>query len=164
VFFLIIGSMLVAPFIDPIVSLVVLTKSRKIKKILKAVWSLFLAIGVVFLVCGLFWLISLPSFDFNQITFSFEYLPVDNLMIAIIIGMISSLLWIWPKASDTSTGIAVAISLVPPIAYAMLYLVARDMVNFTNQMNTFLINFLGIILGAKLIMFIYARGDHKDRL
>jgi hypothetical protein len=51
--------------------------------------------------------------------------------------LIVVLLWIWPKASDTSAGIAVAISLVPPIAYAMLYLVAKDLVNFTNKLNTF---------------------------
>jgi len=72
-------------------------------------------------------------------------------------------LWVWPKASDTSAGIAVAISLGPPIAYATFYLVAQDMVNFTGQISNLAINFLGIILGAELVMFFYVKSNHRNR-
>ncbi len=162
--YLIIGSMLVAPFIDPIVSLVVLLKSGSMKEALRAAWSLLLVIGITFLTSFIFWLLNSVFFGLGQVVPPPELLSIDNFFAAIIIGMISALLWIWPKTSDTSAGIAVAISLVPPIAYAMFYLVAQDTVNFMDQINNFIINFVGIILGAKLTMFFYAKSNHKNRL
>ncbi|MGI6278386.1 MAG: DUF389 domain-containing protein [Patescibacteria group bacterium] len=162
--YLIIGSMLVAPFIDPIVSLVVLARSGNFKKVFKAICSLFLVIGVVFATSLIFWLLNLTNLNLSQVSLPPEALLIDNFFVALIIGMISALLWVWPKTSDTSAGIAVAISLVPPIAYATFYLIAQDMVNFTGQINNLIINFLGIILGAELAMFFYANSNHKNRL
>ncbi|KUK84254.1 MAG: hypothetical protein XD98_0045 [Microgenomates bacterium 39_6] len=162
--YLIIGSMLVAPFIDPIVSLVVLARSGNFKKVFKAVGSLFLVIGAVFVTSFIFWLLNLAHLDLNQINPPPEALLIDNFFVALIIGIISALLWFWPKSSDTSAGIAVAISLVPPISYATFYLIAQDMVNFTGQINNFVINFLGIILGAELAMFFYAKSGRKNSL
>lgn len=161
--YLLIGSMLVAPFIDPIVSLVVLARSGNFKKVLRAASSLFLVVGVVFITSLIFWLLNSGGFNSSQVNPPPKPLPIDNFLIALIIGIISALLWVWPKTSDTSAGIAVAISLVPPIAYATFYLVAQDMVNFTGQISNLAINFLGIILGAELVMFFYVKSNHRNR-
>lgn len=161
--YLLIGSMLVAPFIDPIVSLVVLARSGNFKKVFKAASSLFLVVGAVFVTSLIFWLLNSGGFNSSQVNPPPEALAIDNFFVALIIGIISALLWVWPKTSDTSAGIAVAISLVPPIAYATFYLVTQDIVNFTGQINNLVVNFLGIILGAELAMFFYTKSNHRNR-
>jgi uncharacterized membrane protein len=74
------------------------------------------------------------------------------------------LLWIWPKSSNTSAGVAVAISLVPPIANTMFSLFWGYTEHAKYNIFIFLINILGIFVGSILILTIYSKGKHKTRL
>jgi uncharacterized membrane protein len=78
--------------------------------------------------------------------------------------MVGMLLWIWPKVYNTGAGVAIAISLVPPIAYATMYLIYGLYDLSLNYFLAFLVNLVGTLIGGSVILFFYNRGNYKTRL
>lgn len=163
--YVLIGAMLVSPIFDPLISAVVFLVSKNKHSLVTATKSLFIAILLSIFTSMVFWFLlnitnQLETFQYLQISFSL----FDILAVSVLMGVVGMLLWIWPKSSNTSAGVAIAISLVPPIANFSAGLVLGDLNNSMNYFIILVLNLLGIFLGALLILVIYSSGRFQNKL
>lgn len=163
--YLIIGTMLISPFFDPIISFGVFTIAEEWKKALNALLSLVIITGITIVVST----VSFFSFSFiiGQYSPYFE-LPTEFLayfLVAGCLGSVGALLWIWPRTSNTSAGISVAISLVPPLINAGRGVVEMDGELVKDSLISSGLNMLGITLGVVLVMGVrYRMLKIKDKV
>lgn len=149
---LLIGSMLIGPFFDPILSIVVLGADKRTeRRILDALLSLVLitVIGLAVGVIQFLFLEFFGNFELLEIT-RFGFL--ESFIVAFLLGAVGMFLWVWPKTSNTSAGVSIAIFLVPPLVNVSIGLVYCDLSTIVYYFSMFLINCLGIILGSFLVL------------
>lgn len=158
---LLIGSMLIGPFFDPILSIVVLgIEDKKEERVLHAVVSLLLMIVIGVFVGVIQFLIIRYFTNFVPL----EVIPlgfIESFIVAILLGAVGMFLWVWPKASNTSAGVSIAIFLVPPLVSISIGIVYCDLVSIAYYSSMFLINCLGILIGAFLVLKFLIRKNSK---
>ena len=162
--YVIIGSMLISPLFNPILSILVPIFAREKKSFWKSLKSLMIVLFLSFSVAILFWLIIYMIGGYEVVSTEIFKISIDNFIAAIILGMVGMLLWIWPKVYNTGAGVAIAISLVPPIAYSTMYLIYGYYGLSLNYFLAFLVNLFGTLIGGSVVLFFYKRGNHKTRL
>lgn len=156
--YILIGSMLVSPIFDPLISVVILSKLNYTKEFLKAVGSFLMTITLAYLSSLLFWYLESLFSGIEAYTVATP-ITIDLLIVATIIGFVGVLLWIWEKASNTSAGIAIAISLVPPIANMALGTALGDMSLLANSGMILAINLCGILIGVNFGLLLHKNGS-----
>lgn len=163
--YVLIGSMLVSPLFDPLVSIIVFYIAKEREKYVRAIKSLLTAITLAITVSFLAW-VFLDQLDqlenFVYVAPSFDLL--DAFVISTLSGIVGALLWIWPKTSNTSAGVAISIALIPPLVSFTAGPVALNYVYSIEYFILFSINLLGIFLGAAIIFPIYLRGKFRKKL
>jgi len=162
--YVIIGSMIISPLFDPILSILVPIFAEDGKSFLKSFKSLLVVLGISFGVGIAFWAIILLIGNYELVTTEIFTISLDNFFIATLLGVVGMLLWIWPRIYNTGAGVAVAISLVPPIAYSTMYLVYGMYDLSLNYFIAFSVNLLGTLMGGAVVLFFYKRGDYKKRI
>lgn len=156
--FVLLGAMLVAPFFDPLISFVVFLFFKKWKNLLQAVAS-FVLITLISLITSILVFTIVQQYqDIRQVSFSL-FLQYEYFFIALVLGVIGTLLWMWPKSSNTSAGLSIAISLIPPLANIGRGIVLFDTKIVTEYSVIFILNTIGIIAGALLTIII--KKGHK---
>jgi uncharacterized hydrophobic protein (TIGR00271 family) len=159
---LLIGSMLIGPFFDPILSIVVLGSSPKQEnKIWHAVASLLLMV-IIGLAVGVFQFLLIRYFtDFKVVDVVSSGFLV-SFIVAILLGAVGMFLWVWPKTSNTSAGVAIAISLVPPLVNVSIGLVYCNLESILYYGSMFLINTCGILVGSFMVLqFLVKKNSEK---
>jgi uncharacterized hydrophobic protein (TIGR00271 family) len=162
--YVIIGSMLISPLFDPILSILVPIFAEDGKSFWKSLKSLLIVLVLSFSVGLLFWAIVYFSGQYELVSSELFTISIDNFLIAIILGIVGMLLWIWPRIYNTGVGVAIAISLVPPIAYSTLYLVYGLYDLSLNYFLAFGVNLIGTLIGGAVVLFFYKRGNYKTKL
>lgn len=155
-FAVIIGSMLIAPFFDPIISFVVLASARKGRSTLRALGSIALiTITAMIVATGVFLVIA----TFGEIgDYSMgNLLTVEYFIIAVTLGVIGILMWLWPSSSSTVAGISVAISLIPPLAASARELVLLNWSSAVAFFLMYLLNMFGIVVGGYIVLILKER-------
>ncbi len=163
--YVLIGSMLISPLFNPIISSAVFLVSKNYQAWLKSLKSLLISLTISVLSSLTFWFFL--KF-FNQLQ-AFNYLLpnltlFDTFGVAVLMGLVGTLLWVWPKVPNTSAGISIAISLVPPIANLTAGLVLNQYDLATKHSLVLLTNLLGILIGSILTLMLYFQGDRKHRI
>jgi len=163
--YIIIGSMLISPFFNPIISSMVFLVSKNFKDYFKSLKTLLILLLSSVLVSLFFWF--LLNF-FGQLQ-NFNYLPpnislIDTFIVAVLMGVVGTLLWIWPDATNAGVGISIAISLVPPIANFTAGIVTNQYPIALNHLFILALNLLGIFIGAFFVLKIYFNGEHKEKI
>jgi len=147
----VIGSMLVAPILYPILSLslgVVMANYRLINRSLKTILKSFL-IGVssAALVSLLFsFSVDISPVLIYKVEPSFLYLAI-----ALIAGLAVSFALVKPHLNETLPGIAVSVTLIPPIATIGIALSKLNWQTITNSLIVFLVNIVGVIFATVVI-------------
>jgi uncharacterized hydrophobic protein (TIGR00271 family) len=158
---LLIGSMLIGPFFDPILSIVVLgIEDKKEERVFHAVVTLLLMVFIGIFTAVIQYLFISYFTDFTPL----EVIPlgfIESFIVAFLLGAVGMFLWVWPKASNTSAGVSIAIFLVPPLVNVSIGLVYCDMVSIVYYSSMFLINTLGIIIGSFLVLKYLVRKNGK---
>lgn len=162
--YVIIGSMLISPLFDPILSILVPIFAEDGKSFWKSLKSLLIVLVLSFSVGLLFWAIVYFSGQYELVSSELFTISIDNFFIATILGIVGMLLWIWPRTYNTGAGVAIAISLVPPIAYSTLYLVYGLYDLSLNYFLAFGVNLIGTLIGGAVVLFFYKRGNYKTKL
>jgi uncharacterized hydrophobic protein (TIGR00271 family) len=162
--YVIIGSMLISPLFDPILSILVPIFAEDGKSFWKSLKSLLIVLVLSFSVGLLFWAIVYFSGQYELVSSELFTISMDNFLIAMILGVVGMLLWIWPRTYNTGAGVAIAISLVPPIAYSTLYLVYGLYDLSLNYFLAFGVNLIGTLIGGAVVLFFYKRGNYKTKL
>lgn len=162
--YVIIGSMIISPLFDPILSILVPIFAEDGKSFWKSFKSLLIVLLLSFAIGIVFWAITLFIGQHQLIPSEIFTISLDSFFIASILGIVGMLLWIWPRSYNTGAGVAIAISLVPPIAYSTQYLIYGYYDISLNYFLAFGVNLVGTLMGGAGVLFFYKRGRYKTKL
>ncbi len=154
---LLIGSMLVGPFFDPIISIVVLGLGKhRSKNVLHAVGSFLLITFIGLSVATIQFAIFNYFSDVTLLTFN-PIANIESFLIALLLGGVGMLLWVWPNTSNTSAGVSIAISLIPPLVNIARGIVGGSMDVVVHSLTTYGVNCLGVVLGAYVVLILFGK-------
>ena len=148
---LVIGGMLVTPLLSPLLAIalgVVIKEGRVIIRSFKI--FLFSSIAAIMVAFSVGIISSHTLHNLKLISIMEPSLLI--ILIAIIAGFAASYTWAKPELNVTLAGIAVTVTIIPPLAAIGLTFANGEWVLFKNTLNTFLINAFGIFI-ASLILF-----------
>ena len=150
----IIGSMLIAPIMSPLLSLALGIVTAQGKLISWSFYTLTKAAGYA---VG-FAVIATWLFGFS------EYINLNNseilartepsilyLMIAIVAGIATAFARVKPEINETLPGTAIAVALVPPIAVTGIGIATFNWMMATGAFQMFVLNCIGVTLAAMLM-------------
>jgi len=163
--YILIGSMLISPFFDPIISSMVFLVSKNYRDYYKSLKTLLILLLSSILTSLVFWFLlnSLGQLEnFNYLLPSISF--IDTFIVAILMGVVGTLLWIWPDASNAGVGISIAISLIPPIANFTAGIVMNQYPVALEHLSILALNLLGIFIGAFFVLKAYFNGEHKEKI
>lgn len=155
---IIIGSMLIAPILSPILSLalgVTLADNKLISRsgytVLK---SVAYSIGLSALATWVLWNFTPGDFAsvYNSEILSRIEPNIVYLFVAIIAGLATAFARVKPEISETLPGTAIAVALVPPLATIGIGVATFNLSVISGALSMFILNIIGIIL-ASMVMF-----------
>lgn len=145
--FILLGSMLIAPFLNSMISIGIFLFSGKFKDLGKALSSLLLISLLVF-VANFLLTKTFPMFSIQaEITYETVFY-FDYFIVATLLGFVGVLLWLWPSMPLPSAGLSVAISIVPPLANSGRLLAEGNIMEFKHSLLVFSLNLVGVLLGC----------------
>ncbi len=150
---LVIGGMLVTPILSPILAISLGIIIRNFKVIQR---SVVIFISAFVLACFVAFLTGVT------INFNIKNLELIKIMepslytfiVAIVAGIAASYTWAKPNLNNALPGIAITVTLIPPLTAIGLALASSNWPIFKDVLNVLLLNVLGIIL-ASIIVFIF---------
>jgi len=150
---IVIGSMLIAPILYPILSLslgVVMSDAKLISRsfvtILKSILFSIIAASAAT------WLFATQYSEFTSEILLRTEPSLLYLAVAVIAGIAVSFTFVHPDLSDTLAGIAVSVALIPPLAVLGIGIAKFDLTVVSGSAVLFLVNIVGIIF-ASMISF-----------
>jgi uncharacterized hydrophobic protein (TIGR00271 family) len=163
----VIGAMLIAPVLSPILSLamgIVMFNENLIKRATFTLGkSLLFAVGAAFVI-GLFFA-SKEGVQVPEILSRTSPSLLDA-AVAVVAGFAASFALVKPKLSESIPGIAISVSLVPPLAATGLGLATFNLAVAKGAFLLFFINVLGIIFASVFVfssMNLYTKRGTAER-
>ncbi len=149
---IIIGSMLIAPVLYPILGLamgIVMSDSHVIFRSLKTLGLAILVGLIASSIVGLFAL----EMDFTSLTeiAARESISIMDLAIAFIAGAAASFAMVKPELNETFPGIAISAAIIPPLAVVGIGTARLDWHMISNAFLLFAGNIVGIMFAAILV-------------
>lgn len=151
----IVGAMLVAPILFPILALglgVVTTSPKAIRRAL-IILGQTVAAGVGIALATTF-LISTSGFT-EQLDLLTDPDILLYFLISFAAGIVASFTWVSEKTAMTLPGVAITVSLVPPLAAIGVSLAFLSQDLLVGSLLLFLINLLGVVLASVLIFSLF---------
>jgi len=150
---LVIGGMLVTPLLSPILAIalgVVINEGKVITRSFKIFgMSVLFAVVVSFLTGFL----SGANINLEGSELVASMRPtLLTLLIAVVAGLAASYTWAKPDLNETLPGIAVTVTLIPPLTAIGLAAAGQDWAIFRDVLNVFLLNVLGIVSASIVII------------
>lgn len=152
-----IASMIVAPLAQPILAMGLGVAALNIKLLLKSLGMLVISCLITL---GLASIIT-TIFDGENIVDKFISFNGNRdvaTIVAVIAGAIAAYGIIQPKIAATITGVAIAVSLVPPLAASGIGFASNRIGFGVDAAILFGVNVVGIILGSMLMFIMYGLG------
>ncbi len=147
---LVIGGMLVTPLLSPVLALSLGIVINERRVIIRSLRIFFTSLALAFLTAFIAGLISQISVaDSNIITIMKPSL--FTLLVAIVAGLAASYTWVKPGLDGTLPGIAVTVTLIPPLTAIGLALAHGEWSILRDVFSNFLLNIIGIILACLLV-------------
>lgn len=152
---ILIGAMLIAPLLIPVISLSVGIGAGSIKLINHSVISLTIGL-VLSILSAMFitWLVG-PEVINGELyaTFSDSYLYS---IVAFLSGIVAVYSWFKTDTNQIIPGVAIAVALIPPVAFAGTVIIIKDQTVLIDILQLIFINLAGIFLGGLLTFIAFA--------
>lgn len=153
---IVIGGMLLAPFLVPIMALGYAIVTKSWQGILRSLNGVLLSFLIVVIFSAFISLVLKINFIPARQVFTRGEFSTLYFLVAFVSGIGASYLWIKPKLSSNLAGIAVAVSLIPPLCISGI-----SIANFNNNlafetMQIFSANLIGILI-ASMLVFTFTR-------
>lgn len=146
---IIIGSMLIAPLLSPILSLslgVTLADGKLIRRSITTILkSLIVGVGVSAVAALIFGAGKIPEVLVISSEPSLLYAAV-----AVVAGFAASFALVKPKLNETLPGVAIAVALIPPVALIGIGLAELSWTMMTEALLLFSLNIVGIIFAGMM--------------
>jgi len=150
----IVGGMLVAPLLFPILSLGMGVATSSTEAIHRSVKIILKSVGIVFLVS----LTMTFILNGKEITSHMVLASTPDLfyfLIAFVSGVVAAYAWVKENISSTLPGIAVSVSLIPPLAVVGISISLFSSDLLAGSLTLFLINFLGIVVASTIVFSLF---------
>jgi len=147
---LVIGGMLVTPMMSLVLSIALGVVINEKKVLFRSLRIFAVSLGFAFLVSFITGLASGVEIDSLELIAKMKP-SLLTLVIAIVAGLAASYTWAKPDLSDTLPGVAVTVTLIPPLTAIGLTVSHAEWVLMRDVLNVFLLNIVGIILASLLI-------------
>ncbi len=149
----IIGAMLLAPLMQPIVGLSMGVLRRDTGLLIRGARSILVGVGLVLgSAMTIAWLT--PMHERGTEMAARLSPTILDLLIAIASGIAAAYAKNNPRISGSLVGVAIAVALVPPLSVSGIGLGWGDWGMFSNAMLLFVTNLVGIVLAAALTFFV----------
>jgi len=164
---IIVGSMLIAPLLNPVLSLSLGFIMSDIKVISRSFWTLIKAV-----------VLSITASNFAALLFSTQLKSVNGLeitsrmqpnliyvVIAIIAGLAATFALVKPQLSETLPGVAITVSIIPPLAVTGIGIAKLNWQMISGSFILFLVNLIGIIFASMItfsLMNFYTHRTNAD--
>jgi len=167
----VLGGMLVAPLLTPILSFgmaIVTTQSISLRRAANIIINSILLVLITAVTTTL--ILNIPE---SSIRASYEInsrigTSIVALFVALASGLAAAFAWARPKLSAALPGVAVATSLLPPLAVSGIGLTLLEKNMFFGSLQLFLANLLLIILASSMMFslfgFFTARKEEEKKL
>ncbi len=167
----VLGGMLVAPLLTPILSFgmaIVTTQSISLRRAANIIINSIVLVLIVSVITTL--ILNIPE---SSIRLSYEIdsrigTSIIALFVALASGLAAAFAWARPKLSAALPGVAVATSLLPPLAVSGIALTILEKNMFFGSLQLFLANLLLIILASSMMFslfgFFTARKEEEKKL
>ncbi|MEA3249497.1 MAG: TIGR00341 family protein [Patescibacteria group bacterium] len=145
----IIGGMVVAPLLSPILALAMGVILQDFKMMKRAIKTLAISVGVIVLLA-----IFLTLFSSGGITEEIaerSAASLAHMIIAMSAGVLAAISLARPDVPSRLTGIAVSVALLPPISVTGIGVAFGNWELVSGSFTLFLINLLGIIFSALIV-------------
>lgn len=147
---LVIGGMLITPMLSLILAIalgLVINEKRVLFRSLRIFGASLLFAFVVAFLTGL-----ASSVNVQNLELISKMKPsLLTFVVAIVAGLAASYTWVKPNLNDTLPGVAVTVTLIPPLTAIGVTISHAEWILFRNVVNVFLLNIIGIILASILI-------------
>lgn len=146
---ILIGAMVVAPLLIPVIGLSVGVGAGSLRLILHALRSLTLGM-VLAVACSALLTWIMPGAEIPQELY--KNFSNTNLyaIVAFISGIVAVYSWFKPNSEHVAPGIAIAVALVPPLAFMGMVLVLQPKSGIIDVLTLVVVNLAGIFLGGLL--------------
>lgn len=146
----IIGGMVVAPLLSPIMTLAMGVVLADFRLLSKALRTLGISVAVVILLAILLTLFY-PSSGMNGEILERSRASLSHFIIAVASGILASFAFARPDTSSRLTGIAVSVALLPPIATTGVGIAFTNWSLTSGSLTIFVLNLMGIVFSAVII-------------
>jgi uncharacterized hydrophobic protein (TIGR00341 family) len=151
---ILIGSMLVSPLMLPMMSTSFSIVSKK-KNILKQAFETeFMGVFIVFITAAVTTLLLPNHINVEEISMRVIYSNI-YIPLAVVLGIVAAYSFATDKARNL-TGVAIAVSLLPPLVISVLLIMKAQFMAASQAMIIFLINAFGIHMSS-IAVFIYLK-------
>ena len=147
---LVIGGMVVAPILSPILALalgVVINDGKVMLRSLRIFFTAFALVFILTLIAGVFFSGRVGEVSLVQIMEP----SLFNFFVSLVAGLAASYTWAKPNLDETLPGIAITVTLIPPLVAVGLAVSHLEWVVSLNALKTFLLNVLGITASSLII-------------
>jgi uncharacterized hydrophobic protein (TIGR00271 family) len=149
----IIGAMIIAPLMRPILGLSLATITADLKLLLRAVFSILVgtitAIFIAALIARIF-----VSLEFTNEVIARTHPTILDLGVAISAGAVGAYCHADEKLADTLAGVAIAVALVPPLSVVGIGLAHSSTSVWSGALLLYATNLVGISLAGSLIFLL----------
>lgn len=151
----VIGGMLLAPMLTPMLALGLGLVTRSKNSITRSVLGIINSIAAVLTLSFLFSLL-IHSGDYitHEILLRSEFSPL-YLYVAILSGLGASYSMVDPRISSALPGVAVAVSLLPPLCVSGIAIAQANQLLLTNSFLIFVTNTIGIVVATAAVFAIF---------
>jgi len=154
---ILVGSMLIAPLLYPLLSLalgIIITDDKLIgSSLLTLLKSVVYALAAGFIIGFLF------SAHDGSILFPFSAEGTSSSLmyavVAAIAGLAAAFAITKPHLNETLPGVAISVALVPPLAAAGVSLATFNWVVFSHALLLFLVNVIGVVFSAMIVFALF---------
>ncbi|MFC1678142.1 DUF389 domain-containing protein [Patescibacteria group bacterium] len=144
---LVIGGMLVTPLLSPLLAIAMGLLINNNKVIIRSVKIFLTAFIFAFIISFFVGLIAPVPID--ELSYIHLMRPsLMSLLIAFVAGIAASYAWVKPGINDNLPGIAVTVTLIPPLTSIGLALSKAEWAIMRDAFSTLCINILGIVLAS----------------
>ncbi len=149
----VIGAMLVAPLMTPILGLAAALvngwRTRALSSALLVIMGVTAAIGLSVLLAR--WVPALVSFDSNSQISSRVTPTFIDMLVALAAGAAGAFATVNVRVANSIAGVAIAVALVPPLSVVGIALEAGRFSDASGAFLLFMTNFVSIVLAAALV-------------
>ncbi len=151
---LIIGGMMVAPLLSPILSISLSITIFNAKVFIRSILVFIISALVAILVSMFIGLVSRLEINNMEILKLIHSFDIATILIPIAAGAAASFTWAKKELNSSLSGVAVTVTLLPPLASMGLALSVKNHQIFLDSLNVYLLNVSGIIIGSLIIFLL----------